>query len=138
MIIVLSLIFSIATLTSQEALADLLSRLSFEQKELRVEAESHPQHLYFEKTKEAYVLSSAPSFLGSVCAHGQFSSQKYQTGWDALQVETFEACDPLLQLFAAGVVEGALLSKAMDQFYTNLGGIDDNVFQNIKKIHSNI
>ena len=38
-------------------------------------------------------------------------------------------------MYAAGVIEGALLWKGMEQFWENLGKLNEGVGKNIRKIH---
>jgi hypothetical protein len=63
--------------------------------------------LFFSSNGTHYLLEDKrPS---NPCASGSFEPSKAKTGWDGLQIKTYAACDPLLQMYAAGAIEGSFL-----------------------------
>ena len=77
------LLFTFMTIilaNSQEKLSKLLSSLTFEEKKMVGPMIINPQHLYFTKTSDAYLVTHTPGFMAKICAHGHLSSLKYQTG----------------------------------------------------------
>ena len=51
--------------------------------------------------------------------------KKYQR-WDTLTIKTYAYCDPIIQMWAAGLLEGLVTYQKMNDFYLNLLDIQKN------------
>lgn len=47
-------------------------------------------------------------------------------GWDKIHVQTFKECPVVVQMWAAGYLEGLLTHKQTYDFYSNLVHMHDN------------
>lgn len=53
------------------------------------------------------------------CAEVSYHKTIKEIGWDKLSVETFEGCDPVLQMYAAGFLEGFTTHQSIRDFHHN-------------------
>lgn len=56
-------------------------------------------------------------------AYGKFKRTRYQLGWDKLHIKTFASAEnnnPLMQCYSAGFIEGAISSREIYYYYTNI------------------
>lgn len=58
----------------------------------------------------------------TLIAQGMYKKTRYAQGWDKLRLKTFASNNgnPLLQCYSAGFIEGAISSKEIYYYYTNI------------------
>jgi hypothetical protein len=58
----------------------------------------------------------------TLIAQGVFKNTRYSQGWDKLRLKTFSSSNgnPLIQCYSAGFIEGAISTKEIYYYYTNI------------------
>lgn len=82
----------------------------------------------------------------TLCGSARFTNSLFSIGWSRLYVKTYEECNPIIQAWSAGFLEGLLTSKQIYEFYMNLINLDSmtdskilgNIYSFFEKFEMNI
>ena len=69
-----------------------------------------------------------------ICASIRFNNSLNEIGWDKMYVKTYKECNVMIQVWAAGYLEGYISHQQIRDFYENLVNSHNNERRNLASV----
>jgi hypothetical protein len=73
----------------------------------------------YNKQNQSFIVTDDIKQGYEVVAEATFIRSRFQVGWDKLNIKTMDTHNPLLQCYAAGILEGTLTHEEINYYFNN-------------------
>jgi hypothetical protein len=109
----------------------------------KYDLKGNKQKLFAQINKEnhSFIIADSKKDGYSVVAEATYVRSRFEVGWDKLNIKTFESHNPILQCYAAGVLEGTLTHEEINYYFNNAKVFfmgEENTIHDIKDFYGKI